>query len=158
MAPVSVVCRRSRGEIHSLFVLFCFISYFIQYALSSFVYDKLALLSLQPSANELLSQARYGSYHSPPFLKSIPGYLRRWPSSLPARRRRKRRGCRGGLAVKLKHFLQQQRESRSFQALHHGKGLAGDFFIRSRSLDPVQNWNIPLTLAVDAVLPVYGSP
>ncbi len=82
-APVYVACRQSRqspGLIFNLFVLLCFTSYLTQCALSLLVYDKSTLLSLQPSANDLLFQARNGSHHSPPpFLMSIPGYLRRWP-------------------------------------------------------------------------------
>ncbi len=68
-----------------------------------------------------------------------------------------RRGRRGGLAVKLKLYLAQQRESRPFQGLR-GKGLACDYFIRWRSLDVVRNWNITLTPSADALFPAYGSP
>ncbi|CAM4529091.1 unnamed protein product [Leuciscus chuanchicus] len=104
---------------------------------------------------------RNGSSHSSPFLTSIPGYLRRWPWSLPVRRRRRKRGRRGGFAVKLKHFLaQQKQESRRSFLGFHVKGLVGDFSIRWRSLDPVYQWNknTSMTMAEAAPLPAYGSP
>lgn len=88
---------------------------------------------------------------------SIPGYLRRWPCSLPGNRRRRKRGRRGGFAVKLKHFLAQRRESRLSLDIPV-KGLAGDFSIRWRSLDPVYEWNTSVIPAAAAPFPVYGSP
>lgn len=94
-----------------------------QCASSILFYDKSNLLSLQTSTNDLLYQAWNGSYHSPPtFRVSIPGYLCRWPCSLPVRRSRKKCGRQGGLAVKLKHYLAQQRESWPSLGLHV-KGL-----------------------------------
>ncbi len=71
-------------------------------------YDR-ALLNLQVSTNALL--IRNGSHYTPPpILSSIPGYLRRWPCSLPAWRRRRCRGKRGGTAVKLRLVLLKHRE------------------------------------------------
>lgn len=162
MAPLCVACRRTPGPVLSSFVLCCLIFYLTQCASSVLIYDRLTLLSLQTSTNDLIYQARNGSSHSSPFLTSIPGYLRRWPCSLPVRRRRRKRGRWGGFAVKLKHFLAQQQQlesGRSFLGFHV-KGLVGDFSIRWRSLDPVYQWNknTSMTMAEAAPLPAYGSP
>lgn len=58
MAPLCVACRRTPGPVLSSFVLCCLIFYLTQCASSILIYDRLTLLSLQTSTNDLIYQAR----------------------------------------------------------------------------------------------------
>ncbi len=153
MAPLWVACRLSLSAVLSLSVLTCFMLCLTQCASSVLIYDRLSLLNLEEISNKLLYQAMSSPHAPPPLLLSIPDCLRRWPCSLPARRR----GRRGGLAIKLKRFLRLHREPQ-LQLGFHAEGLAGKCFIRWRSLEPVHGWIISVFATSVAPLPVIRSP
>ncbi len=142
-----VACRPSLHVLFvCLFVLTCFICQPLRCASLVLTYDRASLLNLQVFANALL--LRNGSHYTPPpILSSIPGYLRRWPCSLPAWRRRRRRGKRGGIAVKLRLALLNHRERFCSDGVFEGCA------VRRRSLDPIREWIIPL--APTAAVPVF---
>ncbi len=158
MAPLWVACRLSLSAMLSLSVLTCFMLCLMQCASSVLIYDRLSLLNLEEISNKLFYQAMSSPHYAPPpLLLSIPDCQRRWPCSLPARRRRRRRGRRGGLAIKLKRFLRLHREPQ-LQLGFHAEGLAGKRFIHWRSLEPVHGWIISVFPTSAAPPPVICSP
>lgn len=70
------------------------------------VYDRLTLLNIRQSLEKLPIGGSDGHSKSPPpFLASIPSFLRHPSCRLPHRSRRRRRGKRGGVLVRLKTHL-----------------------------------------------------
>ncbi len=131
MAPMCVACRLSLHVLFvCLFILTCFICQPLCCASLVLTYDRASLLNLQASTNALL--LRNGSHYTPPpILSSIPGYLCRWPYSLPAWRRRRRWGKRGGTAIKLRLALLK----------HSGLTQGCDYANRTESITNGRNFS-----------------
>lgn len=108
---------------------------------------------MQISTDALFNQSQRDSNHSPPpWLASLPSSLRRTPCSLPVKRRRKRRGKRGGVAVKIKLLLAAKREFRPCLVIpNHDVDYRR--FVVWRPSDPVCSWIIPALPAAFAQLP-----
>lgn len=105
MTPLCVACHLSLGVVLSLFILFLMF-YSTQCTSLVLTYDCISLLNLQVISNRPFNHAQNSSHYvPPPLLMSIPDCLRCWSFSLPARKCRRQRGKRGGLAVKLKLLL-----------------------------------------------------
>uniref|UniRef100_A0A8C2JSN0 Ig-like domain-containing protein n=1 Tax=Cyprinus carpio TaxID=7962 RepID=A0A8C2JSN0_CYPCA len=90
MAPMCVACLLTLHVLFvCLFILICFICQPLRCASLVQTYDWASLLNVHVSANALPYQLQNGSYYiPPPLLLTIPGYLRHWPCSLLAWRRR----------------------------------------------------------------------
>ncbi len=119
----------------------CFNVFYVSHFTKCFVtYDRQTLLGIKGITEELLRDAKCGAQFASP-LATIPDYLRRLSGPLPGRKRRKRRGRRGGFAVKLKLL------SKSDFLPHSGlcTYMAGrGRFIAGCALEPLYAWNIPI--------------
>ncbi len=81
-------------------------------ALPVLVYDRQTLLNIRLRADGKMHQTLPGASGIPtPLLASVPAYLRRVQSLPLGKKRRKRRGRRGGFAVKLKLTLGRNQRS-----------------------------------------------
>lgn len=95
-------CSAGRLSHCSVFTV-CFVIYLICQEVSSLVvYDRLTLLEIGGYFDRLTYDKLISS---PPCLEGIPAFLRRSPLHLVPLRRRRRRGKRGGLQVRLKAHL-----------------------------------------------------
>ncbi|CAJ1081160.1 uncharacterized protein LOC126384729 isoform X1 [Xyrichtys novacula] len=109
-------CSTGRLSLCSVFTV-CFVIYLLCQDVSALVvYDRQTLLEIggyfdRFTYDKLIS--------SPPCLEEIPAFLRHPPLHLvPLRRRRRRRGKRGGLRVRLKPHLRSLRLSDRCRDLH----------------------------------------
>ncbi|ROL41604.1 hypothetical protein DPX16_22947 [Anabarilius grahami] len=140
MAPLYMV-RRPR--LLSLLLIFVFLLFVIHDVSSLLVYNRMMLLKIRDTVNNLPQCAK--NRHSntpPPLLASVPAYLWRPVCALPRNKRRRRRGKRGGLLVKLKAYLASLRVDYSGCSLN---GIPRDFtkFDLRRSLEYCYRWLRP---------------
>lgn len=105
MAPFCVACRLS---LLRFLLIFLFLLLITQNVSPLLVYDRLTLLTIGKSG---YISSIYGTDEQskipPPFLESIPAFLQRQPCFLPRKNknRRRRRGKRGGVRVRLRAYL-----------------------------------------------------
>ncbi|XP_029954722.1 5-hydroxytryptamine receptor 3B-like [Salarias fasciatus] len=87
-------------QINKVFIVFYVISAIVS---SAVTYDRATLLELRFPFNHPVN----GKFHNPPppLLSSIPAFLSRPACRRPGSKRRRRRGRRGGLHVKLRSYL-----------------------------------------------------
>lgn len=103
MAPLCMACRI---PLLSLLMFIFSILFKIQNASSLLMYDRLTLLKIRDFVNNLPVHGTNGHSNTPPpFLESIPAYLRCPTSPRPRKKRHKRRGKRGGILVHFKAYL-----------------------------------------------------
>ncbi|ROL45308.1 hypothetical protein DPX16_0966 [Anabarilius grahami] len=101
------------------------------------------LLKIRDTVNNLPQCAKNGHSNTPPpLLASVPAYLWRPVCALPRNKRRRRRGKRGRLLVKLKAYLASSRVDYSGCSLN---GIPRDFtkFDLRRSLEYCYRWLRP---------------
>ncbi len=101
MAPLFMA-----GRLLSVLFVLC-LSYFLTHTVRALlVYDHQMLLNIRSSVEVLSSTVLRGSnFNCSPPITSIPACLRRSPWVFTTRKRRRRRGKRGGIAVKLRLYL-----------------------------------------------------
>lgn len=135
MAPLCVAGRLLPVPV--LFVFVLFVSLLVQDVTAILVYDRQMLINIKITVDILAGKERGGScsyFH--PDLSAVPLALYRLsaPCAFPLKKRRRRRGKRGGLSVKLKAKLLMESRS-NFD--RHGYGAWDDHrFIHWRSLEP----------------------
>ncbi|XDV44688.1 hypothetical protein PO909_012929 [Leuciscus waleckii] len=120
--------------------------------------DHRLLLDIQDSFvatyNQELKSSVAGSQScSPNTTWDIPEYRRSWPHGVPSRKRRRRRGKRGGVAVKLKMTLHAGRAS-SFVSMtmwNLGVGRCAGW----RLLDPAVRWLRTILQDSHSTIPCY---
>ncbi|ROL55352.1 hypothetical protein DPX16_4820 [Anabarilius grahami] len=139
MAPLFEACRLA-----SLlaFVISVFLSVSNWY--SPLVYDRQLLLDIHDSFvttynSELGSSVAGSQLCFPNLALDIPEYLRRWPHDVSGKKRRRRRGKRRGVVVKLKMELHTGHVSISVMQ-NPGSGRCADWCW----LDPLVRWLQPI--------------
>ncbi len=94
--------------------------------------DKLCLTLNIPPKSYLIMSKVVLSLFPPPSLTAIPDYLCRALCPLPGRKRRRSRGRRGGIAVKLKLFLSSSKSGSLFGVGLHAYGARFNRFLVRR--------------------------
>ncbi|ROI70169.1 Tripartite motif-containing protein 16 [Anabarilius grahami] len=145
MAPVCWACRLSL-----LWLLFWLSALFLN-CYSLLTYDRQALLDIRNSVASSFTNSYTldvdCSFNKTDesFTSAVPGHIRRWPLSIPRRKRRRKRGNRGGYIVKLKAHLRA-----GFLSDHSHESLYGGS-ATWRPRDVAYRW-------LRHVLPVHPSP
>ncbi|CAM4569745.1 unnamed protein product [Leuciscus chuanchicus] len=156
MAPVYVACRLMSLLLCAIFVLLSTSNCY-----SLLVYDRQLLLDIRDSFvakynPELKSSVAGSQSCSPNSTWDIPEYLSNWPHGVPRRKRRRRRGKRGGVAVKLKMALHTGRAARassfvSMTTWNLGVGRCAGW----RLLDPPARWLRTIFQDSHSTIPCY---
>ncbi|ROI15199.1 hypothetical protein DPX16_8998 [Anabarilius grahami] len=122
MAPVKVACRLSLSIMSSMWLLICTLLPFNY--VESLVYDRQTLLDIRKSYMDVFEAKIeiFADYTQGSILRDIPDFLRRQPLDIIQRKRRRRRGKRGGVVVRLKIHLSAGLPL-SFTQLHSGSEL-----------------------------------
>ena len=108
MAPVCSAARRSRQTLLVLlFAVILFICVCCPNVSAILIYDRQTLLNIRSTAETELSRHDLADWTAslPPLLADIPAYRRRTPCAPPWKKRRRRRGKRAGVLVKIKAYL-----------------------------------------------------
>lgn len=103
MAPV---CVAGRLQLVWLIMFVLCVSTFFQHILTHLIYDKQSLLLIRDSLELRINQdSSEPNSTTPPLEFTVPGYLRRSLYIAPGKKRRRKRGKRGGAAVRWKIYL-----------------------------------------------------
>jgi len=149
MAPVCLACRLSP---YSLLLIVVFFLLFIHDVASMWVYDHIILLEIRETVNNLPYYAYNGhSNPPPPFLASVPAYLRRPSFALIRNKKHRRRGKRGGVRVKLRVHLASSRLDDCGSVLRSLPVDCCEFDLR-RSLEHSYRWLQPVVASAESPL------
>lgn len=147
--------RRPRSRLLSLLLIIVFLLFVIHDVSSLFVYNRLMLLKIRDTVNNLPQCAKNGHSNTPPpLIASVPACLWRPVCTLSHNKRRRRRGKRGGLLVKLKAYLASSRVDYSGCSL---SGIPRGFkeFDLRRSLEYCYRWLRPVFPDAGCSLPCH---
>lgn len=140
------VAGRLPGAGVCVLFLFC-LTFSTRQICALLTYDWDQLLSIQLTVDESLMADCIGEGRSPPpFLASVPNYLWRLAHDAPHRKRRRKRGCRGGIAVKLKTLPTLNRKSTGWLSSLPQAGAYDQFVSRCLSEEPC-GWILPVGLS-----------
>lgn len=148
---VSACMSSSKASLFYLSAIIYFLPLIYQsdayHVVTSSLYDHQTLLNIRATmeswSNKVIPAECFG-FPPPPFLETLPMCLRRVPSTLPWRKRRRRRGKRGGAAVRLRLGLTTGPAGWPHRVARvHEKGCG--FYIAKRSWETPYQWIRQLT-------------